>query len=179
MGAAVESRVPVAMRWPRRDVEAVDEYARAHGITKTDAFLHFLHCGMEHERRPPYEERFDAIESALSEVLAHLQTTRSITISDIMPVIYDESEKFSAIKRAIIFGSFAKGEATTESDIDVRLELDRDGPFSLYDMARFQKAVERRTGREVQLVTADDIGNVNLAAAIEREGIVAYERQGK
>ena len=46
-------------------------------------------------------------------------------------------------------------------------------------MARFQKAVERRTGREVQLVTADDIGNVNLAAAIEREGIVAYERQGK
>ena len=178
MGAAVESRVPVAMRLPRRDVEAVDEYARAHGITKTDAFLHFLHCGMEHERRPPYEERFDAIESALSEVLAHLQTTRSITISDIMPVIYDESEKFSAIKRAIIFGSFAKGEATTESDIDVRLELDRDGPFSLYDMARFQKAVGRKTGREIALVTADEISGAN-PAAIEREGIVAYERQGK
>lgn len=40
-------------------------------------------------------------------------------------------------------------------------------------MVRFQKAVGRKTGREMELGTADEISGAN-PAAIEREGIVAY-----
>ena len=137
-------RLPVAMRLPRHEVEVVDAFARSHGMTKTDAFLHFLRRGIEGE--------------AVAEAVAR------------------EAAMFPAIERVVLFGSFARGEATLASDIDLRIEVDRGEPFSLYDLARFQKAVGRRTGREVDAVTADAIANENLAAAIAREGRVVYER---
>ncbi|MEC4272883.1 nucleotidyltransferase domain-containing protein [Adlercreutzia sp. R25] len=176
MSSAADSRVPVAMRLPRREVEIVDEYARAHRITKTEAFLHFLRRGMEGEEDALNGERLSAIERSLEKVLNCLTGGDLLQKSDVLEIISNESQNFSAIKRAILFGSFARDAATLKSDIDIRLELDRDKPFSLYDLARFQKAVGRRTGREVEALTADDIGNANLVAAIEREGIVAYER---
>lgn len=49
--------------------------------------------------------------------------------------------------------------------------------LSLYDMVRFQKALQQKTSREVDVITADEINNENLDAAIKREGIVVYERE--
>ena len=179
MSAVVEARQPVAMRLPRKDVEAVEKYARDNGITKTDAFLHFLHCGMQSESQAKDNRRLEAIEGTLQEILSRLPTANSLSLNAVISAIVTESRNFDAIKRAILFGSFARGEATANSDIDVRLEIDESGTFSLYDLARFQKAVGQRTGREVEALTAKDISNENLAAAIAREGIVAYEREGK
>ena len=90
--------------------------------------------------------------------------------------IVKEAAKFPAIKKVILFGSFATGHASEESDIDLRLVIDRVEPFSLFDLARFQKAVRQETGHEVDTITADEIPNKNLAAAINREGAVIYER---
>lgn len=179
MGAAVEARVPVAMRLPRKDVEAVETYAQANGVTKTDAFLHFLHCGIQAETKDMRAQQLDDIKATLQKILVKITEDGMLTQDAVALALSDESRNFPAIKRAILFGSFARGNATLESDIDVRLELDKRGPFSLFDLARFQKAVEQRTGRTVEALTAKKISNANLAAAIDREGIVVYEREGK
>lgn len=95
----------------------------------------------------------------------------------ILQVVAEEAAKFAAITRAFVFGSFARGDFTAESDIDVRLEYDEAAPFSLFEVAQFQKRIERLTGRSVDVVTAKRLKNPNLAAAIEREKVLAYERE--
>ena len=75
-----------------------------------------------------------------------------------------------------MFGSFARGDFTAESDVDVRLEYDKAAPFSLFEVAQFQKHLERATGRSVDVVTAKRLKNPNFEAAIEREKVLVYER---
>ena len=87
-----------------------------------------------------------------------------------------EAAKFPAIKKVILFGSIARGDAGPQSDVDLRLVLDRSEQFSLYDLARLQKALEKRLSREVDIITADTLKNQNLAMAIKQEGVTINER---
>lgn len=84
---------------------------------------------------------------------------------------------FPAIVCAYLFGSFARGDFIAESDIDVRLEYDKTAPFTLFEVAQFQKHLERVTNRSVDVVTAKQLKNPNLAASIEREKVLVYERE--
>lgn len=94
----------------------------------------------------------------------------------VLAAVAKEAAKFAAITRAFVFGSFARGDFAETSDVDVRLEYDKEAPFSLFEVAQFQKHLERKTGRSVDVVTARCIKNPNLAAAIEREKVLVYER---
>lgn len=90
-----------------------------------------------------------------------------------------ESAQYPAITRAYVFGSFARGDYGPESDVDVRLEYDDRGRFTLFEVAQFQKHLERATGREVDVITACHLKNKALEAAIEREKVLVYERKDK
>ena len=79
-------------------------------------------------------------------------------------------------RRATCLGPFARGDFAAESDVDVRLEYDGVAPFTLFEVSQFQKHLERACGRAVDVVTAKQIKNPNLAAAIEREKVLVYER---
>ncbi len=177
MATAIEAKLPVTIRLPHREAEIVFDFARTSGITKTDAFLHFLRLGIEHHDGS--EARLAGMERMLEEVLRRLPGEEVSRADSVPSAIAEESSNFPAIKRAILFGSFARGDQTPESDVDIRLEVDRKDKFSLYDLARFQKAVGRKVGREVDVITADHIKNENLARAIEREGMVVYEREAE
>ena len=96
----------------------------------------------------------------------------------VLATVAQECGKYEAITYGYVFGSFARGDFAAESDIDVRLEYDKTAPFSLFEVAQFQKHVERVTGRDVDVVTARRVKNPNLAAAIEREKVLVYERKG-
>lgn len=176
MEATVENRVPVAMRLPKRDVELINRYASDNGLTKTDAFLHFLHKGMQGEGGGATDDRLASMEALLDEILRKVSVPTFVDTAEMCDVIAREAEKFPAIEKAILFGSFARGDAGPHSDIDIRLRINRAKPFSLYDLARFQKALEQATGREIDVITSDVIKNKNLAEAIEREGVTVYER---
>lgn len=54
------------------------------------------------------------------------------------------------VKRAGMFGSFARGEATPESDVDILVELD--GQASLLDFIGIKLELEDVLGRRVDLV---------------------------
>lgn len=42
------------------------------------------------------------------------------------------------VAHAAVFGSVARGEATTSSDIDVLVELDQDHPLGIFEYARLK-----------------------------------------
>jgi predicted nucleotidyltransferase len=55
------------------------------------------------------------------------------------------------VKRASIFGSVARGEATGDSDIDLLIEFE--GRKSLLDLAGLKIELEESLGRKVDVLT--------------------------
>lgn len=176
-------RVPLSLRLPAHVVETVGEYANTNRISKTDAFLHFLQKGMEAEESAVRADRLEEIESQLEQIKALLKRDHesSPTADAVRHSVFDAVAQaagcFPAIKRAYMFGSFARGDFDTQSDVDVRVELDETAPFNLRDLAQFEKRIERATGRSVDVVSARRLKNENLVSAIEREKVLIYERE--
>lgn len=177
METAAENRLSVAMRLPKREAQIVNAYAKENGLTKTDAFLHFLRQGIACENERANSDRLCSIEQLLQEILHKVDAPAAApSIADVRRCVAAEAAKFPAIEKVILFGSIARGDAGPQSDVDLRLVLDRSEQFSLYDLAHLQKVLEKRLSREVDIITADTLKNQNLATAIEQEGITIYER---
>jgi uncharacterized protein len=64
--------------------------------------------------------------------------------------------KRHAVKRAAIFGSFARGEAKAHSDIDLLIEY-KSKDKSLFDLVDLKSELEEILGRKVDIVTYDSI----------------------
>lgn len=56
------------------------------------------------------------------------------------------------VDRAYVFGSFARGEARADSDLDLLVDLDRSKPFGLA-FVQMQLDLEAMLGRKVDVVT--------------------------
>ena len=57
------------------------------------------------------------------------------------------------VRRVQIFGSYARGEATAKSDLDVLLSREPDSRMTLFDLVDFQYDLERRLGLRIDLGT--------------------------
>lgn len=183
-GEASTLKIPVSLRLPRDVVEAVDSYASAHALTKTDAYEHFLRLAIstkdnsDANASAALSQKLDAVLDALSNWQAPpSKGVKALTQEDVAQAIAATSKQFPAISRAILFGSFARGTFNANSDVDIRIELDRGKGFNLRDLSQYMKKIEQETGREVDVVSASNIKNPQLKEAIETEGVTVYERQ--
>ncbi len=64
--------------------------------------------------------------------------------------------KAHKIKKAAVFGSFARGDFDDKSDVDILIEPP-DEEFSLLDLARLKVGLEDALRRQIDLVTYDSI----------------------
>lgn len=71
---------------------------------------------------------------------------------DVLAVLSRHRAQLSdlAVKRLALFGSFARGEARPDSDVDILVELDR--TESLFEFAGVKEYLEGILGRSVDLV---------------------------
>lgn len=166
------------------DVAAqIEEYAQANHLKKTEAYERFLRKGLQRESVASIANDVCHMRRQLDEVLRMLSDREEecadapLGLVEVSAAISHAASLFPAIRKAVLFGSFARGKPRDNSDIDVRIELDRSLPFNLRDLGQFAKRIERDTGREVDVVSADVIHNENLRQAIDREGVVVYERK--
>lgn len=74
-----------------------------------------------------------------------------------------------------IFGSFARGESTIDSDIDLLVRFSR--KKSLLDLVRVERELSTLFGRKVDLLTEASISPY-LKDKIKRELEVIYEGKG-
>ena len=170
--ATRDIRKPLSLRLPLYELNIIDRLAAERHISKTDAFLHFLRKGIEADEG--VELQLEEIKQSLKKVLDSIPA--SLTHEKIKTTVAQLAHDFPAIMRVYLFGSFARGDATSTSDVDLRIELSGSAPFSLFDLARFNKAFEKQVGREADIITAKTIKNPGLQAAIDNEGILIYER---
>jgi len=84
-------------------------------------------------------------------------------------------EKGDLIKKGYLFGSYARGEETPKSDIDIRLEADRG--LTLIDIGNMRQDIVEATGKDVDLLV---VKPENMDPAfyqnIRKEEICIYER---
>jgi uncharacterized protein len=69
-------------------------------------------------------------------------------------VIVDILKK-SGVKKASLFGSVARGEATQKSDVDILIEFK--GKKSLFDLVHLKMNLEDALGKKVDLLTYNSL----------------------
>ena len=96
-------------------------------------------------------------------------------IKKILEETIEKQEKKNLIEKVYLFGSYARGEETEESDIDIRVEADRG--LSLIDIGNMRLDIVEATGKEVDLLA---VHPENMDPAfyqnIRKDEICIYER---
>lgn len=178
--SAREPRTAISLRLPSTLLDTVERYATEHRLSKTDAFLHFLTKGIEAEESSSFSETLAQIEEKVTETLQLVRNQHGASSKNqVIEAVQSVCEEFPAIRRAFLFGSFARGTFGDESDIDLRLELGEKVHFNLRDLEHFSKRIEQATGRSVDVITARTIKSRELRDAFEREKELVYDREGK
>lgn len=77
----------------------------------------------------------------------------------------------AGVSRAAVFGSFARGEAKKESDIDLLIEFE--GQKTLLDLVALKTRLEQAVGIKVDLITYQSLSPL-LRDSILREQIPLY-----
>lgn len=75
--------------------------------------------------------------------------------------------KKNGVIRAGLFGSYARGEATKRSDIDILIKFG--GRKSLLDLASLEIKLEKKSGRKVDLLTYDSINPLLKKRILDEE----------
>lgn len=96
------------------------------------------------------------------------------TIDELKQILSEILINF-AVKKAILFGSYAKNLQTKKSDID--LVIDSEGKLLNINFYGLLEEIVEKTNKEIDLFEISEIKKgTPIYKAIEKEGIVVYER---
>ena len=79
------------------------------------------------------------------------------------------------VRRAYIFGSYARKENTRKSDIDILIDIDYSNKVSLLDFIGWKIDLEKLLNKKVDLVAEDGL-SPHIRPYIEREKKMIYEK---
>lgn len=97
------------------------------------------------------------------------KTDRKVIHTTIKKII----EPFIAIRKAWIYGSFARGDDKPGSDIDIAIEAD--DSFSYFDLAEIQHQIEQAVNRSVDIGFMDSF-KPHIRQHVEQDLKLVYER---
>ncbi len=79
------------------------------------------------------------------------------------------------VLRAYLFGSYSRGDAADESDIDILVELDYSKKIGL-EFVRMQLELQDLLRRKVDLISAKAVSEY-ISAFIEKDKLLIYEKK--
>jgi hypothetical protein len=96
------------------------------------------------------------------------------TVEEIKNKLHPIFEEKNVI-RAILFGSYTKGEATEDSDIDIAALVDDE--MTIINFCDIADKVINELGKKVDFLYANDIiPNSKIDLALKKDGVLLYER---
>lgn len=104
---------------------------------------------------------------AMSKPLPTLEQVKEVALRHLLPY---------GVEKVAIFGSYARGEAGEESDIDLLVVWDKPTlkPLSLFDLAGLIDDLSLDLGRKVDIVNPTNL-RPNKRRLFEEDSIVIYE----
>ena len=106
-----------------------------------------------------------------------LKRSETIMSTKVMIQLIADYFKTQPVLKAWIFGSFARGEETEDSDLDILVEYDKNARISLLTISHMMGELEKSTGRRIDLIEDGCL----LPFAVEsanRDKVLIYERRG-
>lgn len=94
------------------------------------------------------------------------------TIGEISEIVAPIAQAYG-VKRVALFGSYARGEATPGSDIDLRL-IDRGSLRGYFKLSGFQLALQDRLGVQVDVLPSDSLSDTFLSE-IQKDEVIIFE----
>jgi len=76
------------------------------------------------------------------------------------------------VKRAAVFGSFARGEQNKKSDIDILIKFKKDSDKSLFDLIGLKLDLEEALKRKVDILTYDSIHPLLKNIILKEEKVI-------
>lgn len=102
------------------------------------------------------------------------------SIDEIQKRITPVAQKYGLLA-VYLFGSYARGEATAESDVDLLVDLSGTQIDSLFKLGGLYSDLEEALGTGIDLVTVDSIeepterrSQIHFREAIQRERVMIY-----
>ncbi|MCR5643345.1 MAG: nucleotidyltransferase domain-containing protein [Prevotella sp.] len=83
--------------------------------------------------------------------------------------------KTQPVVKAWLFGSYARGEQTEDSDVDILVEYDKDAHISLLTISHMMGELEKSTGRRVDLIEEGCLMPFAIDS-VNRDKHLIYER---
>lgn len=84
--------------------------------------------------------------------------------------------KTQPVLKVWIFGSYARGEETPDSDVDLLVKFDHSSPIGLIAYARMHRELEERLGCKVDLVE-DGTLRPTINQTVNKDLKMIYERE--
>ena len=106
-----------------------------------------------------------------------LKRSETVMSTKVMIQLIADYFKTQPVLKAWIFGSFARGEETEDSDLDILVEYDKNARISLLTISHMMGELEKSTGRRIDLIEDGCL----LPFAVEsanRDKVLIYERRG-
>ena len=90
-------------------------------------------------------------------------------IYDYMVSVYGSKN----IRKVYLFGSYARGEENSNSDIDLLIDVDDN--FTLFDQAKFKEGIEDTFHKNADVIIDEDLEGL-FKENVYKERICIYER---
>ena len=98
-----------------------------------------------------------------------------LTQENIKQVVRDYF-KDKPVKKVYLFGSYARGEANADSDVDLIVDIDdTDKRISLFDFIKLQLGIESALNKKVDLVETH-LFFPRIKIQAEKEKLILYKR---
>lgn len=94
--------------------------------------------------------------------------------AEIIKILQDYFET-QPVQKAWLFGSFARGEETPESDVDILVEYDDTPPVGLMKIANMYVTLKKMLNRDVDLVENGTLLPFAVQSS-ENDKVLIYER---
>ena len=92
------------------------------------------------------------------------------SIEEIRDIVHDVAQQYG-VERVWLFGSYARGEARLDSDIDLRIDKGR--IRGLFQLSGFHLDIEEKLNTRVDVLTTESL-NEKFLRRISGEEIVLY-----
>jgi uncharacterized protein len=99
-------------------------------------------------------------------------TKQIYSVEEIRDVVRNVAQQYG-VERVALFGSYARGEAKNNSDIDLCIDKGRIRDY--FELSGFQLELEEKLQVHVDVLTTGSL-NEKLLSRIRREEVILYEQ---
>lgn len=130
----------------------IEKLAKYFGADKKEMLVAWLRDRILYEILD--EELGEEALKAAEEQIRYLRTPK-INMTGLKIAIAKELNKYPVIEQAWLFGSFARGEETYKSDVDLMIDVPGKNNFSMFDAFQIQEDLQNIFKRKFDIVLAD------------------------